>query len=61
MKFGVGFSEVLLILALIVVLTDSKEVPGMIRKGYKTMRQLRGAIKKFFTNIENEAGDRSGK
>jgi len=51
MTSGIGFSEVLLILAIIVIFVDSKHVPGLIRQSVKTMAQLRAAVKKFIDEI----------
>jgi len=53
MTSGIGFSEILLILAIIVIFVDSKHIPGLIRKSVKTVAQLRGAIKKFVDEIKN--------
>jgi len=47
MTSGVGFSEILLILALIVVFVDSKRIPGLVRKGFRIAGQLRSAVRKF--------------
>ena len=51
MKSGIGLSEILLILALVVIFVDSKKVPGLIRKTFKIVGQLRAAAKKFLDDI----------
>lgn len=52
MTSGIGFSEVLLILAVIVIFVEPKRIPGLIRKSFKIMAQLRAAIKKFIDEID---------
>jgi len=51
MKSGIGLSEVLLILALIVVCVDSKQIPGLVRKSLKMVGQLRSAVRKFLDDV----------
>ena len=51
MRSGVGLSEVLLILALIVVFVDPKQIPGLIRKVARAVFWLRAEAKKFFDDI----------
>jgi len=53
MTSGIGFSEILLILAIIVIFVDSKHIPGLIRKSVKTVAQLRAAVKKVIDEIKN--------
>jgi len=53
MTSGIGFSEILLILAIIVIFVDSKHIPGLIRKSVKTVAQLRAAVKRFVDEINN--------
>jgi len=48
---GIGFSEILLILAVMVIFIDSKHIPGIIRQSVKAMAQLRAAVKKFIDEI----------
>jgi len=51
MKSGIGLSEILMILALVVIFVDSKKVPGLIRKSFKTAGQIRAAVRKFLDDI----------
>jgi len=51
MKSGIGMSEVLLVLALIVIFVDSKQIPGLVRKSLKIVGQLRAAVRKFLDDI----------
>jgi len=51
MTSGIGISEILLIVAIMVIFVDSKHIPGLIRKIVKTMAQLRAAVKKFVDEI----------
>ncbi|MDR0331439.1 MAG: hypothetical protein LBH93_07010 [Chitinispirillales bacterium] len=51
MRGGPGFSEVLLIFALIVVFVDPKQIPGLIRRGAGAIFWARSAAKKFFDDI----------
>jgi len=52
MTSGVGFSEILLVLAIIVIFVDAKQIPGLIRKSVKIIAQLRAAVKKFLDEID---------
>ena len=52
MTSGVGFSEILLILAIIVIFVDSKHIPGLVRKSVEIVSQLRAAVKKFIDEIK---------
>jgi Sec-independent protein translocase protein TatA len=52
MSTGIGFSEILLILAIIVIFIDSKQIPGLIRNSIKIMGQVRAAIKKFIDELD---------
>jgi len=54
MTSGIGFSEILLILAIIVIFVDSKHIPGLIRKSVKTVAQLRAAVKRFVDEINEK-------
>ena len=49
MKSGIGFSEILLILVLIVIFVDAKQVPMLIRKSVKIATRVRAEIRKFFS------------
>ena len=51
MKSGIGFSEILLILALILIFISPKQVPGLIRKSLRIVSQLRSGFRKFFDDI----------
>jgi Sec-independent protein translocase protein TatA len=51
MRMGIGLSEVLLILALIVIFTDSKKLPGLIRKSFRTAGQLRTMVRRYWDDI----------
>ncbi len=52
MTSGIGFFEILLILAIMVIFVDSKQIPGLIRKSVKVIAQVRAAIKKFIEELE---------
>jgi Sec-independent protein translocase protein TatA len=52
MTSGVGFSEILLVLAIIVIFVDAKQIPELIRKSVKIIAQLRAAVKKFLDEID---------
>ncbi|MDR1829878.1 MAG: hypothetical protein LBQ76_03820 [Candidatus Fibromonas sp.] len=47
MTSGIGFSEILLVLAIMVIFVEPKKIPGLIRECFKIATQLREAIKKF--------------
>ncbi|MCL2183053.1 MAG: hypothetical protein FWB85_06260 [Chitinispirillia bacterium] len=51
MTSGVGFSEILLILVLIVIFINPKQLPGLIRKTSKTAAQLRSAVRKYMDDV----------
>jgi Sec-independent protein translocase protein TatA len=51
MRSGIGLSEALLILALVVIFVDSKKIPGLIRKTVKFVGQIRAAVKKLLDDI----------
>jgi Sec-independent protein translocase protein TatA len=52
MASGISFSEILLILVLIIIFVDAKQIPGLIRKSVKVIVQLRTAFKKFIDEID---------
>ncbi|MDR3002181.1 MAG: hypothetical protein LBU89_13075 [Fibromonadaceae bacterium] len=52
MTSGIGFSEILLILVILVIFVDAKEIPGLIRKALKITRQIRAEIKKFIDEMD---------
>jgi len=51
MKTGIGLSEILLILALMVVFVNPKQIPGLIRKTVKITGQLRAAVREYLDGI----------
>jgi Sec-independent protein translocase protein TatA len=52
MASGIGFSEILLILAIMVIFIDSKQIPELIRKSFRIAGQLRAAIRKFIDEFD---------
>jgi len=52
MRAGVSFFEILLILALIVVFVDPKQIPGLLRKSMRIVGQAREEIKKLFDEVK---------
>ncbi|MDR0515668.1 MAG: hypothetical protein LBH25_01325 [Fibromonadaceae bacterium] len=52
MTSGIGLSEILLVLVLMVVFVEPKKVPGLIRKSLRIVAQLRSAIKKFIDELD---------
>jgi Sec-independent protein translocase protein TatA len=51
MRSGVGMSEVLLVLALIVIFVDSRQIPGLVRRSLKIVGQSRAAVRKFLDDV----------
>ena len=51
MRNGVGFSEILLILVLVVIFVDPKQIPDLLRKSLKITGQIRREIRKFMDDI----------
>jgi Sec-independent protein translocase protein TatA len=51
MKTGIGLSEILLILALVVIFIDAKQIPNIIKKGFKAWGRLQLEIRKFMNDI----------
>jgi Sec-independent protein translocase protein TatA len=51
MKTGIGLSEILLIFALIVIFIDAKQIPDLVRKGFKIMGRLQSEAQKFMNDI----------
>jgi len=51
MRAGVSFLEILLILTLIVVFVDPKQIPSLLKKSLKIAAQTKAEIKKFFDEI----------
>ncbi|MDR2581021.1 MAG: hypothetical protein LBC85_08520 [Fibromonadaceae bacterium] len=52
MTSGVSFPEILLILILIVIFVEPKQIPGLIRKSVKVIAQLRVAFKKIIDEMD---------
>jgi Sec-independent protein translocase protein TatA len=52
MTSGIGFSEILLILAVIIIFVSPKDAPGLIRRIFKIIAQLRAAVKKFLDEMD---------
>jgi len=52
MTSGIGLSEILLVLAIIVIFFDAKQIPGLIRKSLKIVSQVRASIKKIMDDID---------
>ena len=52
MTSGISFSEILLILVVIIIFVDSKQLPGLLRKSFKIVRELRAAVKRFIDDID---------
>lgn len=50
MDIGIGFTEILLILLLILVFFGSKELPGFIQKGARLLARIR----KYGENVRRE-------
>ncbi len=53
--FGIGFSELLFVLAAVLMLFGSKEIPQMARFLGKTMAQLKNATNEIKNEIHNSA------
>jgi len=51
MRAGVSFLEVLLILTLIVVFVDPKQIPSLLQKSLKIAAQIKKEVKNFFDGI----------
>ena len=54
MRSGVGFSEILLVLLVIVIFVDAKQIPGLIRKSMKIAGQLRAEVRKFLDDVSKQ-------
>ena len=52
MTSGIGFSEILLILVIMLIFVDAKQIPGLIRKSLKIIGQIRAEIKKFIDEMD---------
>ncbi len=52
MTSGIGFFEILLILAVMVIFVEPKKIPGLIRKCVRIVSQVRTAIKKFIDELD---------
>jgi Sec-independent protein translocase protein TatA len=54
MKSGIGFSEILLILALILIFVNPKDIPELLRKSLKIIAQIRAQIRSFLDDISKQ-------
>ena len=54
MRSGIGFSEILLILLVIVIFVDAKQIPELLRKSMKIAGQLRAEIQKFLDDVSKQ-------
>ncbi|MCL2293321.1 MAG: hypothetical protein FWC36_00410 [Spirochaetes bacterium] len=52
MNSGIGLSQIFLVLVLIVIFADAKQIPGFVRKSLKIYRQLRAELRNIFDNIK---------
>jgi Sec-independent protein translocase protein TatA len=52
MSGGISLSEIILVLAIIVIFVKPKDIPGLVRKSVKIASQLRAAIKKILDEID---------
>jgi Sec-independent protein translocase protein TatA len=52
MTSGIGFSEIFLILAIIIVFVSPKDAPRLIQKFFRIIAQLRAAVKKFLDEMD---------
>jgi Sec-independent protein translocase protein TatA len=51
MNSGVSFSEILVILTLIIIFVKPKDIPELLRKTMKIARKSRGQLRKFMDEI----------
>jgi len=51
MKTGIGLGEILVILTLIVVFVNPKQLPDLLRKTLKTVGQLRVEVRKYLDDV----------
>ena len=51
MRLGIGISEIVLILVIIIIFVDPKQVPDLLKKGMKIAGQVRREIRKFLDEI----------
>ncbi|MDR0518291.1 MAG: hypothetical protein LBH25_14760 [Fibromonadaceae bacterium] len=49
---GIGVSEILLILAIMVIFVKPKDIPELMRRAFKLVGQLRSTIKKFIDELD---------
>ena len=54
MTSGVGFSEILLIVAVMVIFVKPKDIPEVMRNIFKVLGQLRATVKKFMGEIDRK-------
>lgn len=51
MTTGIGLSEIILILALMVIFVDSKQIPALIRKAFKIVAQIKAKVKEIMDEV----------
>lgn len=51
MTTGIGLSEIILILALMVIFVDSKQIPVLIRKTLKIIAQIKAKVKEIMDEV----------
>jgi Tat protein translocase TatB subunit len=54
MTSGIGFTEILLIVAVMVIFVKPKDIPEVMRQVFKALGQLRATVKKFMEEIERK-------
>ncbi|MCL2260251.1 MAG: hypothetical protein FWC15_02730 [Fibromonadales bacterium] len=52
MTSGIGYSEILLILVVMLIFIDAKQIPDLLRKTFKIIAQLRATIKKILDEMD---------
>ncbi|MCL2208218.1 MAG: hypothetical protein FWB90_09055 [Fibromonadales bacterium] len=52
MASGISYSEILLILAVMLIFIDAKQIPGLLRKIFKIIAQLRATVKKLLDDLD---------
>ena len=57
MSSGIGFTEILLILAVMVIFIDPKKLPGLLKKALKIAGQIRKEIQKFMDEVNKDSQD----
>jgi len=54
MRFGISFFEVILILIIIVIFIPPEDIPRIIRKGAKLIKQINKRIMDLMDDIDNK-------